>query len=146
MAGTSPAMTSTVSIHAENASDIAALDLLGQSLDDLGNLLDVRVHSERAAEHFERPLLLAELLHDQAEAGQRAEVARLARQHLADVVEGAAVVLLHEIDGGAPVPRFDIVRLDLDHGVEQLDREVELLGVEGALHARHEEVGGIAAG
>ena len=44
---------------------------------------------ERAAERFERALVVAELLQDDAEPGERAEVARLARQHLADVGDRA---------------------------------------------------------
>ena len=71
-------------------------------------------------------LLLAEFLHDHAEAGERAEMARLARQHLADVGERPAVIFVHEVERGAPVPGLDIVGLELDDGVEQLDREIEI--------------------
>src|SRR6185295_8742352 len=105
------------------ASDVPAFDLLGQRLHEIRNLLQMRVDGERAAERVERKLLLAELLHDDAEAGERAEVARLARQHLPDVGERSAVVLVGEMEGGTPVPGLDIVGPQLDHGVEQLDRE-----------------------
>ena len=82
---------------------------------------------ERAAEGVERVPVVAELLQDDAEAGERAEMARLARKHLADVGKRPPEVFLGEIYGGAPVPGLDEVRLDLDDGVEKLDREIVIL-------------------
>ena len=39
------------------------------------------------------------------------------------------------MDGGAAVPGLDVVRLDLDDGVEQLDGEIEVLAVDRGLDA-----------
>ncbi len=55
-----------------------------QRLHHVGDVLEVRIDRERLAIGFERVLVVADLLQHQAEAGQRAEMARLARQHLAD--------------------------------------------------------------
>ena len=49
---------------------------------------------ERAAEGVERALVVAKLLQDDAEPRERAEMARLARQHLADVGKRPAEILL----------------------------------------------------
>jgi len=84
---------------------------------------------KRPAEHFERLLLLAELLQDHAETRQGAEMAGLAAQHLTDVLHRLAELLAHVMNGGAAVPGLDIVRLELDDGVEELKGEVELVGV-----------------
>ena len=72
-------------------------------------------------------------------------MARLVTQHLADVGERVAVVLFHVVDGGAPVPGFHVFRLDLDDGAEQLEGEIEILGFDRVLHARHQEHRGVAA-
>ncbi len=126
--------------------DPAAVDLVGQLLDQIGNALELRMNGERAAEGVERALVVAELLQDDAEPGERAEMARLARQHLADVGDGAAEILLRVIDGGAPVPGLDEIRLDVDDGVEQLDGEIEVLAVDRGLDPTHQQIGGIARG
>ena len=73
-------------------------------------------------------------------------MARLARQHFADVGQRAAVIVLQIVDRGALVPGFDIVRLDLDDGVEKLDREIVVLGVGRGLDAAHQQIAGVAAG
>ena len=125
--------------------NIPALDLFLQGLDQLGNALDARVDRQRAAIDFQRLLVVADVLHDQAEAGKRAEVARLAAQHLVDIGKRATVILFHVVDGSAPVPGFHVFRLDLDDGAEQLEREVEILGLDRVLHARHQEHRGVAA-
>src|SRR6185503_18307105 len=104
------------------ASDILALDLGGELLDQLGHALQARVDRKRAAVDFERLSVVADVVQHQPEAGERAEVARLALQDLADVGERAAEILLQVMDGGAPVPGFHVVRLDGDNGVEQLKR------------------------
>src|SRR6058998_2121661 len=92
--------------------DLAALDLLGQPLDDVGDLLELGMDRQRAAERFERGLVVAEFLHDGAEPGERPEMARLARQHLADIRNRAAIVFGVEEDGGAAVPSLNVVRLE----------------------------------
>ena len=105
--------------------NIPALDLFLQCLHQVGDALQARIDRERAPIDFQRLFVVADVLHDQAETGQRAEMARLAAQHLANVGERAAVVFFHVIDGGASVPSFHVFRFDLDDGVEQLDREIE---------------------
>src|SRR3954470_19821147 len=127
-------------------SDAAAFDLLGQTLDHLVDLGEIRIDLQCAAEHVERVLLVAELLEDHAEPRYRAEVARLADQHLADVLHRLGVFFAHVMKGGAAVPGLDVVRLDLDDGVEQLNGEVEIVGVDRRLGARHQQVGGVTAG
>src|SRR5580704_4257974 len=82
-------------------SDIPPLDLLGQRLHDVGDVLEMRVDHQRLAVGFERVLVVADVLQDEAEARPRAEVARLERQHLADVGERMAVIVFQIIDGGA---------------------------------------------
>src|ERR1700733_13733976 len=99
--------------------DGAAFDFFGQRLHNLGDVFEVRVDGERLAIGFERVLVVADVLQNKAEAGQRPEVPRLLRQDLAQIGERVAVVLLEIIDGGAPVPGFDVIRLDRNHGVEK---------------------------
>jgi hypothetical protein len=48
-------------------------------------------------------LVVADVLQDEAEARPGAEVARLERQHLADVGERVAVIVFQVVDGGALV-------------------------------------------
>src|SRR5690242_357629 len=91
-------LSGTGIVGTTSRSDVAALDLLGERLHEFGNLRQVRVDGERPAKRFERELILAELLHDDAEAGERAEVTRLARQHLADVGDRFAVILVGEVE------------------------------------------------
>src|SRR5438093_10932763 len=100
---------------------------------------------QRAAIGFERRLVVAELLHDGAEPGERAEMARLARQHLADIRNRAAVVLGVEVYGGAAVPGLDVVRLEIDDGAEELERNIELLLLHRGFDATHQEIAGVAA-
>src|SRR5215203_939154 len=127
-------------------SNIAAVDLFAQALDHLVDLRQVRIDLERAAEHVQRALLVAELLQDHAEPRHRAEVPRLKLQHLTDVLHRLAEFLAHVANGGAPIPGLDVIRLDLDDGVEQLDGKVEIVGIDRRLGPGHEQVGGVAAG
>src|SRR2546421_1395786 len=106
----------------------------------------MRIDRQRAAERFERELLLTEFLHDNAETRERAEMARLARQHLTDVGKRLAVVLVGEMQRGAPVPCLDIVGPQLEYGIEQLDREAIVLAVDRGLDPAHQKIGSIAAG
>src|SRR5664279_4915493 len=64
---------------------------------------------------------------------------------LATVGERMAVVFFHVVDGGAPVPGFHVFRLDLDDGVKQRDREIDILCLGRGLHARHQQRDGVAA-
>src|SRR5271168_3886119 len=65
--------------------DGAAFDFFGQRLHNLGDVFEVRVDGERLAIGFERVLVVADVLQNKAEAGQRPEVPRLLRQHLAQI-------------------------------------------------------------
>src|SRR5579871_6947162 len=95
-------------------SDIATLDLIAQGLDQVRDLFQMRVDSERLAEDFERAFVLAEILHDHAETCERAEMPGLAGEHLSDVGERAGVVVLHVVQRRAAVPALDIVGAQLD--------------------------------
>ena len=57
-----------------------------------------------------------------------------------------AVIVFQIVDGGAPVPAFDVVGLDLDDGVEKLQRQIVILGIGRRLGAGHEQIAGVAAG
>ena len=46
-------------------------------LDGVGEIVEMRVDGERLAIGFERVFVVADILQDEAEAGQRAEVPRL---------------------------------------------------------------------
>lgn len=98
-------------------SKIPPLHLLRQRLHLLVHSLQPRIDLERLAVGLQRVFLVADLLHDHAEAGQRAEVAWLAGQHLGDVGNGVRVLFLQEVDRSAPVPGFGEVGLDLNDGV-----------------------------
>src|ERR1700704_4964288 len=65
--------------------------------------VEVRIDLQRAAVGDERLTVLADGMHDRAEAGERAEVARLERQYVLDVGERAAVVAHDEVGVGALV-------------------------------------------
>src|SRR6266404_6291795 len=125
-------------INRADGSDIAAFDLFAQALDQLRHLFKVRVDRERLAEGIERALFVAEILHDHAKPRQRAEMARLADQYLLDILERMGVIVLQIIQRRAPVPSLDIVGTQLDHGVEQLQRDVHLLRIHCRLGAHHQ--------
>ncbi len=99
---------------------------------------------ERAPERIERILVVPDLLQDDAKARQRTKVARLTGQHLVDVGDGAREVLPQIEDGGAPVPRLQVIRPEIDDGVEQLDGEVVVLALGGGPHTAHQQIGSIA--
>src|SRR5580698_9758775 len=78
-----PTRTTTREAHYREL-NIPPLDLLGQRLHDVGDVLEMRVDRQRLAVGFERVLVVADVLQDEAEARPRGEVARLERQHLAN--------------------------------------------------------------
>src|SRR5262245_31025862 len=98
------ALHPSYALRAIRLSNVAAVDLIGELLDQVGNALEPGMDGQRAPIGFERVLLVADLLQNDAEPGQRAEVARLARQHLMEIRDCVAEFLLGEIDGGTPVP------------------------------------------
>src|SRR5262245_31995317 len=126
--------------------DLAAFDLLGELLHQLRNLLELGMHRERTPVGFERGLVLAELLHDGAEPGERPEMARLAHKHLMDVLDRADVILVVEVNRRTPVPGLDEIRLEIDDRVEELERDVELLLFDRGLDASHQQIAGVATG
>src|SRR5215212_7808866 len=71
------------------ASDVAAVDLGGQFVDERAQALDVRVQRERLAVSLEGARLVAGRHVDVAEAGPGAEMARLADENLAEIGHGA---------------------------------------------------------
>ena len=73
-------------------------------------------------------------------------MARLATQHLANVGERVAVVLLQKIHSGAPVPSFRVTRPQLDHRIEKLDGKLEVLLLGRRLDPADEKIAGVAAG
>src|SRR4029077_14866082 len=80
-------------------SNIPPLDLLGQRLHHVGDVLEVGVDRQRLAVGFERVLVVADVLQDEAEARQRAEMARLERQHLAQVGKRMTEIVFQVVDG-----------------------------------------------
>src|SRR6516164_5393015 len=94
-------------------SNILPLDLLGQGLDHLADVLEMRIDGKRAAVGFERVLVVGELLGD---------------------------IVLEEVDGGALVPGFDIAGVDRDDGIEKLDGEIEVLVVGRRLDPAHQQI------
>src|SRR5579863_2657357 len=94
------------------ASDIPALDFDRQLLHHVGDIFEVRIDLERVAIGLERVLVVANFLQDDAQARQRAEMARFAFKHLADIGDGVAVIVFQIIDGGTLVPALDIVGPD----------------------------------
>jgi hypothetical protein len=70
----------------------------------------------------------------------------LADQDLADVIQRTGVVVLQVIQRGAPVPCLDIIGAQLDDGIQELQRYIDLLGVHRRLGARHQERRGVARG
>src|SRR5947209_1893905 len=127
-------------------SDIPAVDLVAELLHQFRNALEVRMDGERAPKRVQRAFLIAKILEDDAQAGKRAEVARLPRQHFAYIRQRPGKILFGEIDAGAPVPGFGEFRLDVYDGVKELDREIVLLRVDRGLDAAHQDVRGIARG
>ena len=73
-------------------------------------------------------------------------MARLPRQDFTNVGDRVGEILLHVIDGGAPVPGFDVIGPDVDNGVEELDGKIEVLAVDRGLDPAHQQRGGVAAG
>src|SRR5450631_3517899 len=110
--------------------DFASFDLFDQRLDLFRDALEPRVDVERLAIGIERALVVADVLHDQADPGQRPEMARLPGQHLAEIGERIGVVLLQEIDGGAAIPGLGVLRLDLDDGIEEFQRQAVIVVVD----------------
>src|SRR5258707_5462661 len=86
-------------------SDVAAFDLFGQRLDQFRHLFEVRVDGERLAERVERAFLVADVLHDHAEAGQRAEMAGIPGQDLTHVAQRKGINDLLLKIRRTPVPR-----------------------------------------
>ena len=87
----------------------------------------LRVDGERLAVGLERARLVAAGHVDVAEPGPGAEMARLARQHLAEVRHRARRVVEEEEGGGAPVPGLGPVGLQGEIAVEEFDGEREFL-------------------
>ena len=82
---------------------------------------------DRAAERFERALVLADVLQDHAEAGERAEMARFARDHDAEIRKRANEILLQIMDRGALSVGFGKSGREFDHRVEERERKIVVL-------------------
>src|SRR5258706_16466988 len=104
-----------------------ALDLFAQLLHQLRNPFQAGMDCECAAERVKCALLIAKLLQDDAEARERTEMARLARQHFVDIGKRAAKVLFRIEDRWVPGSSLGEVRPDFNGGVEHPDRKVEIL-------------------
>src|SRR5258708_12375268 len=106
----------------------------------------MRMDGECTPERIEGVLVVAELLQDDSESRERAEMARLARQHFVDIGERAAKVFFRVIDGRAAIPRLGEVRPDVDDGGKQPDGKIEVLAVGRAFGPAHQQIGGGPAG
>ena len=102
------------------------------------------MNGERAAERIEGVLFVARFLLDHAKPGERPEMTRLARQNLADVGQRPAKFFLGVVCSGAAISSFGEVGLDIDNGVEKLDREIEILRLDGGLDPTQQQVGSVA--
>ena len=96
--------------------DIPSLDLLGQGLHEVGTFGRCGFTASARRKASSASLSSPNSCMMTPRPDERAEVPRLARQHLAEVGERLAEVLVGEIERGAPVPGFDIVGLEPDHG------------------------------
>ena len=70
----------------------------------------------------------------------------LADQHLPDVLQRMAVIVLQVIQRRAPVPCLDIVGTQLDDGIEQFQRDIDLLRFHRGLGAQHQQCSRVARG
>ena len=111
----------SVSRPSGGRSDILAVVFLLSS-STLLDVVEIRVDVKRLLERVERPLVVPSP-HDHAEAGERAEMARLERQRPLDVGERLVVVVEQEIDGGPLVPALGEIRLHRGDAVEKVERQ-----------------------
>src|SRR5580704_19380795 len=115
------------------ASNISPFDLFGQSLNLFRYPLQMRINGERPPKCLERRLILPQILQNRTKAGERAKMPWLAHQNLPNVQKRLAILFLHIKDGGASIPGLDIVRLELDHRIQELDGEIEFFCVDRGL-------------
>ena len=73
---------------------------------------------KRSAEDIKGVPVVADLLQDDAKAGERPEMAGFAGKHFADICKGPAEVFLHVVHGRAPVPGLHEIRLYLDGSIK----------------------------
>src|SRR5215469_18924441 len=90
-------------------------------------------------------LVVADVLQDHTKSSERAEMARFARQHFADIGKRTAVLMLDVIKGRTPIPALDIIGLDRDDRVQKLDRQIVITVVGRVFHAAHQKIASIAA-
>src|SRR5207237_5756771 len=93
-----------------------------EGLGRLADRLEVGVHGQRLLEPLERARGLVEPEPDHAVAAQRAEVCRVALEHLVAVDSRLPVLADKVIDGGALVPALGELRPPVAHLAEGCDR------------------------
>ncbi len=98
-----------------NSDVLAAL----QDVDGLADVVELGIDRVGALEGGERLAAIAVLHHDHAEAGERAEVARVELQRGGDVGQRLVVGADGEIERRPLVPAFDVIRPTGDDGVQR---------------------------
>ena len=73
----------------DQISDIPPLDFLAQRFDRVVEVAQMWVDRQSRLVGFQRVLVIADVLQDQSKPGEGAEMARLARQHFAEIGERA---------------------------------------------------------
>src|SRR2546422_7752206 len=118
----------SASITSASSDGVAALldQERAERLDRLADGLEVGIHGQRLLEALERAGRLVEAEPDHAVAAQRAEVRRVAPEHLVAVGGRLAVLADQVVDGGALVPPFGEVGSEPDDLAEGVDRGLEL--------------------
>ncbi|CAH1654567.1 hypothetical protein CHELA1G11_10798 [Hyphomicrobiales bacterium] len=126
--------------------DIAAVDL---DLELFGHLLDVGQvgrYRQRLPEGRQSALLVAGFAEQDAKTRPGREMAGFLSDSPAQIKYSAVVIAQGREDHRPLVPGFRPIRLENNHTVEQLDRQLVLVGAGGRDGAAHEEVGRITAG
>jgi hypothetical protein len=105
----------------------------------------VGVDGERAAEGLKGGALVAHLLVQHAETGQRGEVPRLELEHLFGVGERALELAAEVIGRGAPVPHLGELRFELDGSGQDGDGDAVLVLLHRPFGLLHQQIDGRAA-
>src|SRR5439155_835227 len=140
----------SASITSASSDGVAALldQERAERLDRLADGLEVGIDRQRLLEALERAGGLVEAEPDHAVAAQRAEMGRVALEHLVAVGGGLAVLADQVVDGGALVPALGEIRATADDLAEGVDGGLELavlhLGDAGAQQVVHVLVAGAA--
>ena len=108
------------------ALDVLAADLARQKLDRLAGPIEKWVHLQRLAVGLERFLLGAERLEHEAEVIQRPVMLGIALERTLEIGKRGLIFLLQVMHLRAQIPSFGFLGRDVDCGIEDLEREIEI--------------------